>query len=191
MSHLRFTRKAVPVAAASAASAETHNIKIDIVPVPVDTNEFSPKKVQAQTVALKAFRTAAKDLFESNDCRVVNNGGTRAYQTQETYGTAVSMEKAIEVMNEHDLTFKVNFRRPGVHGSTTCMELSAPLLERLLQESEDAKGMKTIELRCRSETHASVPRHGAMYVSVAKAGAQHVLSHVDYHILSQYDEMYN
>lgn len=191
MSHLRFTRKAVPVAAASATSAETHNIKIDIVPVPVDTNEFSPKKVEAQTVALKEFRTAAKDLFESNDCRVVTNGGTRAYQTQETYGTAVSMEKAIEVMNEHDLTFKVNFRRPGVHGSTTCMELSAPLLERLLQESEDAKGMKTIELRCRSETHASVPRHGAMYVSVAKAGAQHVLSHVDYHILSQYDEMYN
>lgn len=191
MSHLRFTRKATPVATANSALPDTHHIKIDIVPVPVDTNEFDPKKVQAQTVALKEFRGAAKDLFESNDCRLVTNGGTRAYQTQETYGTAVSMEKAIEVMNAHDLTFKINFRRPGVHGSTTCMELSAPLLERLLQESEDAKGMKTIELRCRSETHASVPRHGSMYVSVSKAGAQHVLSHVDYHILSQYDEMYN
>ena len=191
MSHLRFTRRAVPVATAASAMPDTHHIKIDIVPIPVGTNEYSPKTVQQQTAALKEFRTAARDLFETNDCRCVMNAGTRAYQTQETYGTAVSMEKAIEVMNAHDLTFKINFRRPGVHGSTTCMELSAPLLERLLQESEDAKGMKTIELRCRSETHASVPRHGSMYVSVAKAGAQHVLSHVDYHILSQYDDMYN
>jgi hypothetical protein len=188
MSHLRFGRERKVSASASNVSStmpDTHHIKIELVPIPVETNEFDPKKVQAQTTALKDFRTAAKDLFETNDCRLVTNGGTRAYQTQETYGTAVSMEKAIEVMTAHDLTFKINFRRPGVHGSTTCMELSSPLLERLLQESEDAKGMKTIELRCRSETH------GSMYVSVSKTGAQHVLSHVDYHILSQYDEMYN
>ena len=125
MSHLRFTRKPARVVAA-ATSADTHNVKIDIVPIPVETNEFDPKKVAAQTAAQREFRTAAKDLFEQNDCRLVANGGNRAYQTQETYGTSVSMEKAIEVMNEHDLTMKINFRRPGVHGSTTCMELSAP-----------------------------------------------------------------
>lgn len=191
MSHLRFTRKPARAVVSAPTAAETHNIKIDIVPIPVETNEFDPKKVAAQTAAQREFRTAAKDLFEQNDCRLMANNGNRAYQTQETYGTSVSMEKAIEVMNEHDLTMKINFRRPGVHGSTTCMELSAPLLERLLQESADAKGQKTIELRCKSETHASVPRHGAMYVTVVKAGAQHALSHVDYHILSQYDQMYS
>lgn len=190
MSHLRFGRSSkVPVSAPLAL--ETHNILFQIVPIPVATNEFEPRKVEAQTKALKDFRSAAKDLFEPNDCRLVSNGGNRAYQTQETYGTAITMEKAIETMNAHDLTLRVNFKRPGVHGSTTCMELSAPLLERLIQESADAKGMKTIELRCKSEIHASVPRHGAMYVSITKHGAQHVLSHVDYHILAQYDEMYN
>lgn len=190
MSHLRFTKKpAVPVAAPSAV--EQHHILFQVVPVPVTSNEFDPKKVAEQTAALKQFRTQAKDIFEPNDCRMVSNGGNRAYQTQETYGTSLSMEKAIEVMSAHDLTLRVNFRRPGVHGSTTCMELSPTLLERLLQESPDAKGQKTIELRCKSETHAAVPRHGALFVTVKKSGAQHVLSHVDYHVLASYDEMYN
>jgi hypothetical protein len=191
MSHFRFSSKpAIPTAAA--AAPKPHHIQFEIVPVPTGTtSEFDPKFVAAQTAALKEFRERGKDIFKPNDCRMVSNGGNRAYETFETYGTALTVEKMVEVMNTHHLTLKVKFNRPGLHGANTCMELSAGLLDRLLQESPDAKNNKTIALRIGTEKHTAVPPHGTMYVTVAQQGAQHVLSHVDYHILAQYDELYS
>lgn len=170
---------------------QTHHMLIEAVPVPVGTNEYDPEKVKLQGNRLTQFRTTAKDMFDPNDCRCVTNAGQRLYQTQETYGTSMTVEQMIENMKQADLTMRVNFRRPGIHSSTTCMELSAPLLERLLQETEDAKNQKTLELRVKAEAHVAVPKHGAMFISVTKQGAVHLLTHIDYKIMSSYDQMYH
>ena len=169
------------------ASVLAHHVLIEAVPVPVGTNEYDPEKVGAQAEALKNFRLNAKDIFEANECRCVTNAGTRLYQTQETYGTSMSIEQMVETMEKYDLTMRVNFRRPGIHSATTCMELSHQLLGRLLEESEDSKSQKTLELRVKAEAAVSVPRHGAMYITVQKDGPIHTMSHVDYKIMSSYD----
>ncbi len=185
------TNKIAQVASTSGAFPQQHHVLIEAVPVPVGTNEYDPEKVRAQGLALQNFRNVAKDIFEPNECRCVSNAGQRLYQTQETYGTSMSIEQMIETMGNYDLTMRVNFRRPGVHSATTCMELSAPLLARLLEESEDAKSQKTLELRVKAEASVSVPRHGSMYITVCKNGEVHTLSHVDYKIMASYDSMYH
>jgi len=185
------TNNLAQAAATVSAFPQQHHVLIEAVPVPVGTNEYEPEKVRAQGLALQNFRSVAKDIFEPNECRCVSNAGQRLYQTQETYGTSMSIEQMIETMSDYDLTMRVNFRRPGVHSATTCMELSAPLLNRLLEESEDAKSQKTLELRVKAEASVSVPRHGSMYITVCKNGEVHTLSHVDYKIMSSYDSMYH
>lgn len=170
---------------------QSHHVLIEAVPVPVGTNEYDPQVAKQQGNTLKEFRTLAKDTFEPNDCRCVSNAGQRLYQTTETYGTSMTIEQMIEKMKSADLTLRVNFRRPGVHSATTCMELSHELLARLLEESPDAKNSKTLELRVKAEAHVAVPRHGAMFISVSKTGPVHLLQHIDYKIMSSYDQMYH
>ena len=170
---------------------QSHHILIEAVPVPVGTNEYDPQVAKQQGNTLKEFRSLAKDTFEPNDCRCVSNAGQRLYQTTETYGTSMTIELMIEKMKAADLTLRVNFRRPGVHSATTCMELSHELLARLLEESPDAKNSKTLELRVKAEAHVAVPRHGAMFISVAQTGPVHLLQHIDYKIMSSYDQMYH
>ena len=170
---------------------ESHHILLEAVPIPVGTNEFDPEKVKYQSNMLNQFRTSAKDMFDANECRCVLNAGQRLYQTEETYGTSMTVEQMVEIMKKADLTMRVNFRRPGVHSSTTCMELSASLLQKLLQETEDNKSQKTLELRVKAEAHVAVPKHGAMFISVTKKGPVHLLTHIDYKIMSSYDKMYH
>ena len=183
--------KVVPTMNTGSAFPQQHHVLIEAVPVPVGTNEYEPEKVRQQGLALQNFRNVAKDIFEPNECRCVSNAGQRLYQTQETYGTSMSIEQMVETMKNYDLTMRVNFRRPGVHSATTCMELSSPLLSRLLEESEDSKNQKTLELRVKAEASVTVPRHGAMYITVVKNGEVHTLSHVDYKIMASYDSMYH
>lgn len=170
---------------------QKHHMLIEAVPVPVGTNEYDPEKVKAQGSILRQFRAQAKDTFDSNDCRCVTNAGQRLYQTQETYGTSMTVEQMVETMEKADLTMRVNFRRPGLHSATTCMELSAPLLQKLMDEKADAKSQKTLELRVKAEGHVAVPRHGSMFITVKQSGAVHFLSHIDYKIMRSYDEMYH
>lgn len=168
-----------------------HHILIEAVPVPVGTNEYDPNQARKQGEILKQFRAAAKDTFEPNQCRCVTNAGQRLYQTTETYGTAMTIEQMLEKMDAGDLTLRVNFRRPGIHSATTCMELNKDLLSRLLQESSDVKNQKTLELRVKAESHVAVPRHGAMFITVTQNGPVHLLAHIDYKIMSSYDQMYH
>ena len=103
----------------------------------------------------------------------------------------MTVEQMVEKMKTGDLTLRVNFRRPGIHSATTCMELSHELLSRLLEEGPDAKQQKTLELRVKAESHVAVPRHGAMFITVTQQGPVHLLAHIDYKIMSSYDQMYH
>ena len=155
-----------------------HHILIEAVPVPVGTNEYDPQLAKQQGDTLRDFRNMAKDTFEANECRCVSNAGQRLYQTTETYGTSMTIEQMVEKMSQGDLTLRVNFRRPGIHS-------------RLLEESPDAKMQKTLELRVKAEAHVAVPRHGAMFITVQQQGPCHTLAHIDYKIMSSYDQMYH
>lgn len=193
MSRLRITpHEPTPIQeVAETPFVKTYHILTEAVPVPVGTNEYDPVKVRKQGIALVNFRKQAKDVFEANECRCVTNAGSNLYQTQETYGTGMSVEQMVQTMEEEGLTMRVNFRRPGIHSATTCMELSAEHLTKLMEETADSKNQKTLELRIKAESQVAVPKHGAMFVTVVQDGAVHTMSHIDYKIMASYDQMYH
>jgi len=169
----------------------THHIILEATVKPIGTNEYNKDRVAQQASALKTLRQTGKDIFEMNETRKVASAGTVLYQTTETYGTALSIEKMVETMQATDLTLRVNFNRPGKHSSTTCMELSTSKLQKLMQTAADGRGHKVAELRVQNEKAAMVPRHGAVFIAIAQKGTQHYLSHIDYKIMSGYDSLYH
>lgn len=175
----------------SAAKTTKHHIILEATVRPVGMKNFSQDRVTEQGAALRQLRSQGKDLFEMNETRKAESNGTLLYQTTETYGTAMSIEKIVASLRQADLTLRVNFRRPGVHSSATCMELSSDTLQKLCQTAADAQGNKVAELRVKQEQTAAKPSHGALYVAVTCRGTQHFLSHIDYKILASYDAMYH
>jgi|TARA_B100000035_G_scaffold308014_2_gene312071 hypothetical protein len=180
-----------PVTVETSSVTVNHHILLEATVRPIGTGDYNKEKVEAQALSLKKLRTDGKDLFEMNETRRVQSAGTLLYQSTETYGTSMSIEKIVETLKESDLTLRVNFNRPGIHSNTTCMELSHETLEKLINTNADAHGNKVAELRVKAEHSASVPRHGAIFVAITKKGNQHYLSHVDYKIMASYDAMYH
>lgn len=192
MSRLAFRSKSPsPPTVATPSSTSSHHVMVEATLKPIGSSEYNKDRVAQQASALKNLRTMGKDIFETNETKKVTSSGTVLYQTTETYGTALSVEKIIEIMQPNQLTFRVNFNRPGKHSSTTCMQLSANTLAQLIASSADGHGTKTAELRVKSEREASVPHHGAMFVAITQKGTQHYLSHIDYKILGVYDALYH
>ena len=143
MSRLAFrSRESTPVNVEAPAPTATHHIMLEATVRPLGSNSYNKDNVADQGRALKELRSSGKDLFEMNETRKVQSAGTVLYQTAETYGTSLSIEKIIETLSSSDLTLRVNFHRPGIHSNTTCMELSADILQKLVQTSADAHGNK-------------------------------------------------
>lgn len=192
MSRLAFrSRETTPVNIETPAPTATHHIMLEATVRPLGANTYNKDNVAEQSRALKELRANGKDLFEMNETRKVQSAGTILYQTAETYGTSLSIEKIAETLAGSDLTLRVNFHRPGMHSNTTCMELSSDILQKLMKTSADAHGNKVAELRIRAERTAQVPKHGAIYVAITNKGSQHYLSHIDYKIMASYDAMYH
>tara|TARA_B100000780_G_scaffold252210_1_gene199210 strand:- start:335 stop:916 length:582 start_codon:yes stop_codon:yes gene_type:complete len=180
-----------PITVDTTPVTNAHHIILEATVRPVGLKDYNPKHVELQASTLRKLRSSGKDLFEMNETRKVQSGGTTLYQTTETYGTAVTIESITATLKKSDLTLRVNFRRPGVHSSATCMELSSDTLEKLIATTADSNGHKIAELRVKQEQNSSTPCHGAMYVAVACRGTQHYLSHIDYKIMASYDAMYH
>jgi len=192
MSRLAFrSPETSPVTVQVVPETTSHHIILEATVKPIGTNDYNKDRVAQQSSVLKSLRTTGKDLFDMNETRKVQSAGTILYQTTETYGTALSIEKICEMMGPNELTLRVNFNRPGKHSNTTCMELSVATLEKLVKTTADAHGHKTAELRIKAEKTVQAPRHGAVYVSIASKGTQHYLSHIDYKIMSAYDALYH
>lgn len=192
MSRLAFrSPDTTPTPVDTAAKPTKHHIILEATVRPVGLRNYNQDRVAQQAAALKELRSQGKDLFEMNETRKVESTGTTLYQTTETYGTAMSIEKIADALRKADLTLRVNFRRPGVHSSATCMNLTSDTLQKLIGTAADAQGNKVAELRVKDEQTAAKPSHGALYVAVTCRGTQHYLSHIDYKILSSYDAMYH
>ena len=192
MSRLAFRSKTPsPPTISTSVPASTHHVIVEATLKPIGSSNYNKDRVAQQGSALKDLRKRGKDIFEINETKKVCSSGTVLYQTTETYGTALSIEKMIEIMQPNNLTLRVNFNRPGKHSSTTCMQLSSTTLSKLLNTTADDHGNKTAELRVKSEREAAVPHHGAMFVAITQKGTQHYLSHIDYKILGVYDSLYH
>lgn len=192
MSRLAFSSPSPsPVTIDAPQKIEKHHIIMEATVRPLSSNDFNKDRVTVQASALKQLRKTGKDVFELNETRKVQSAGTYLYQTTETYGTALSIERIVEILDSADLTLRVNFNRPGTHSSTTCMGLSSDILKALMATSPDANGYKIAELRVKAEKSANVPPHGSIFVAIAKKGTQHYISHIDYKIMVSYDKMYH
>ena len=104
---------------ASEKTEERNNaILLQCVPRPRATDEYDSKLVMKQTSVLKEFREAGKDLFVPNETRCVTKAGNKLYQTNETYGSSLSIENMVNTMNDNELTLRVNFKRHGLYPTT-------------------------------------------------------------------------
>jgi hypothetical protein len=192
MSRLAFSSPSPsPVTVTTPQKIEKHHIIIEATVKPLSTNDFNKDRVSVQASTLRELRKTGKDVFELNETRKVQSSGTYLYQTTETYGTAITIERVVEFLDRADLTLRVNFNRPGTHSSTTCMELSSTTLKALVNTSPDTNGYKIAELRVKAEKSANVPPHGSIFIAITKKGTQHYISHVDYKIMVSYDKMYH
>ena len=172
-------------------ATQKHNILLEVTIKPMGQNDFNKERAAEQALALKKVREEGRDLFDMNETRKVTSGNKTLYQTTETYGTSVSIEKMKQNIDKDGLTLRVNFHRPGIHSSTTCMELSSDILQRLIDTSANTNGYKIAELRVKQEKTANDPRHGSLFVAIVNRGTQHYLSHIDYKIITSYDAMYH
>ncbi len=179
------------VSAEARTPTAQHHIILEATVKPIGAGEYRKDYVAHQAAQLRSLRKEGKDIFEMNETRKVQSAGTLLYQTTETYGTSMSIEKIIEKLKSADLTLRVNFHRPGLHSNVTCMQLSAETLQKLVNANSDAHSNKIAELRVKAEQAANTPRHGAVFVAITKKSNQHFLSHIDYKIMSAYDSMYH
>ena len=85
-----------PVNLTTPQPVAAHHIILESTVRPVGTNDYDKDLVADQARYLKNLRTQGKDMFEMNETRKVQSAGTILYQTTETYGTSLSIEKIIE-----------------------------------------------------------------------------------------------
>ena len=159
------------------------SMKIDVVPIPVASNEVDVSKKSVQNKAIKQIKQQGKDLFQSNQTIMTASAGKRLYQTADLYGQVLAVEDLIPKLTGADLTLRCSAIRTGTHAHSTVMELKTGILADLLDDSPDAKNEKITEL--------SVPSfedNGRMFVGVKMSGGKHYIQKVDYEVASAVDD---
>lgn len=178
-------------AKATAVPEEQHYCIFQFVPSP--GSDASADQANARAEVITALEKRAGDLAQPNYMHKASDNETHLYQTKETYGRPMSVETIIENMKASELTLRLRFQRPGILSSHSVFELAPGMLEKLIDEEVDETGVKMIELRVRAEAQASMPRNGAMFVSVEKKKGHdlHYFSNVDYKIAQGYDALFH
>ncbi len=159
------------------------SMKIDVVPIPVSTEEVDVSLRNKQNQSIQKIQTQGKDLFMSNQTVVTQTAGTRLYQTADLYGQVLAVEDLIPMLTSADLTLRLSATREGSHAHGTCMELKTGILANLLDETPDSKNEKITEV--------SVPANdekGRMFVGVKLSNGKHYIQKVDYEIASAVDD---
>ena len=159
------------------------SMKIDVVPIPVASNEVDVSAKSIQNKAIKNIKQQGKDLFQSNQTIMTVSAGKRLYQTADLYGQVLAVEDLIPMLTGADLTLRCSAQRTGTHAHSTVMELKTGVLADLMDETPDAKSEKITEL--------SVPSfedNGRMFVGVKMSGGKHYIQKVDYEVASAVDD---
>ena len=86
------------VSAEARTPTAQHHIILEATVKPIGAGEYRKDYVAHQAAQLRSLRKEGKDIFEMNETRKVQSAGTLLYQTTETYGTSMSIEKIIEII---------------------------------------------------------------------------------------------
>lgn len=159
------------------------SMKIDVVPIPVASNEVDVSAKSIQNKAIKNIKQQGKDLFQSNQTIMTVSAGKRLYQTADLYGQVLAVEDLIPMLTGAGLTLRCSAQRMGTHAHSTVMELKTGILADLMDDTPDAKSEKITEL--------SVPSfedNGRMFVGVKMSGGKHYIQKVDYEVASAVDD---
>ena len=159
------------------------SMKIDVVPIPVASNEVDVSTKSIQNKAIKQIKQQGKDLFQSNQTIMTVSAGKRLYQTADLYGQVLAVEDLIPMLTGADLTLRCSAQRTGTHAHSTVMELKTGILADLMDDTPDAKSEKITELIV-----PSFEDNGRMFVGVKMSGGKHYIQKVDYEVASAVDD---
>tara|TARA_B100000674_G_scaffold151672_2_gene120794 strand:+ start:1962 stop:2543 length:582 start_codon:yes stop_codon:yes gene_type:complete len=159
------------------------SMKIDVVPIPVSSEEVDLSLKAAQNATIRSIKQQGKDLFQSNQTIMTTSAGKRLYQTADLYGQVLAVEDLIPQLTAADLTLRLTAERHGTHAHGTCMELKTGILADLLEDTPDAKNEKITEVSLPSSDEV-----GRMFVGVKMSGGKHYIQKVDYEVASAVDD---
>jgi hypothetical protein len=168
---------------ATAETAEKSTFFAEMAPKSVPSHKFEMSTWQTQMAAISTMQKKYSDLNRLYPLAKEENHGNLTFSQQKVFTTLPSVEHLIDCMDVHDLTMRLNIKRPQAHASThSCFELSKDHLLHLIDSAADGSGLKTLQLRAKSDAAAALPRNGELFVTVNTTGGQHYLSHADFEI---------
>ena len=166
---------------------ERSSVIFNFVPRPGSSLDADQTRERAEVI--ESLQKRVRDLNDPNHMSKVVQDGVCLYQTNETYGKAMSVEAISQVMQENDLTLRVTFKRPGSYSSSTAFELNPQMLDLLVKEEIDSHGVKMMELRVKAEAKADNPINGAMFISIEPKRSLHYFTNVDFKIDQEFDKL--
>lgn len=169
--------------AATSEKSSGLSMKIDVVPIPVSSEQVNVSMKSLQNNAIQNIKNQGKDLFQENKTIMTASAGTRLYQTADLYGQVLAVEDLIPMLTTAELTLRLSANRSGSHAHNTVMELKTGVLADLLDDTPDAKSEKITEV--------SVPSfedNGRMFIGVKMSGGKHYIQKVDYEVSSTVDD---
>jgi hypothetical protein len=182
---MSFIRNAAPVdsGVATDVGAENSTFFAEMAPKSVATHQFEMGKWQSQMSAISTMQKKYSDLNRLYPLAREEAHGNLSFSQQKAFTTLPSVEHLVRCMNEHDLTMRLNIKRPQAHAAShSCFELSKEHLTHLMGTASDTAGLKTLQLRSKSDALAALPRNGELFVTASARGGQHFLSHADFEI---------
>jgi hypothetical protein len=187
---MSFIKKHVTVADVACESLQDKSTFFaEIAPKSVPSHAFDMGKWQTQMAAISTMQKKYSDLNRLYPLASENVRGNLIFTQQKAFRTLPSVEHLIDCMDVHDLTMRLNIKRPQAHASThSCFELSKDHLRHLVGRAADAEGRKTLQLRAKSDATAALPRNGELFVTFNTSGGQHYLSHSDFEISEQAED---
>ena len=189
---MSFIREAAASPAKIEANAETDvqsSFFAEMAPKSLPSHEFDMDVWQTQMAAISTMQKKYSDLNRLYPLLKEQSRGNLTFSQQKAFSTLPAVEHLIDCMDVHDLTMRLNIKRPHAHAAShSCFELSKNHLRHLISTAADGSGRKTLQLRAKSDAAAALPRNGELFVTVNVAGGQHYLSHTDFEISEHAEE---
>ena len=188
---MSFLRAAAPIVEVGLAAdlADSSSFFAEMAPKSLPSHEFKMDLWQSQMNAISKMQSKYSDLNRLYPLAKEESTGNVIFSQQKSFKTLPSIEHLIDCMDVHNLTMRLNIKRPEAHASThSCFELSKEHLRHIVGSASDGSGLKTLQLRAKSDAVAALPRNGELFVTVNENSGRHFLSHCDFEISSHFED---
>lgn len=188
MSFIRQNHVSPPAVKSARVNTDRPNFFLEMAPKMIATHEFDMNKWNAQMDTIAEMQNKYTDLNRLYPLELHDSHGNRSYSQTQAFTRLCSAEHMIQIMERYGLTMRLNIKRPSEHSSShTCMELGREHLSHLISEKADDSGIKTIQLRAKSDAKSDLPKNGEMYVTLRETNGGHLFQHVEYEISEHHD----